>query len=524
MSIDRQHVKPKMHPMSTPIRSAKEPAQLPDYCEPHRPQLHFSPARNWINDPNGLVHFNGVFHLFYQYNPTGTLWGNMHWGHATSADLVHWQEQKLALSPEPSGLGYVFSGCVVIDEHNTSGFQRGELEPLVALFTHSSASGTQVQSLAFSTDAGDSWHMYDRNPVLPNPGVKDFRDPKVFWHEPTQRWVMALAAGDRISIYTSVNLLQWSHRSDFGPGLGSSQGVWECPDLLRMQIEDTGEYRWVLIVSVGSGAVNEGSGIQYFIGEFDGVAFRAADGPDGRRDEVLWLDHGPDNYAGITWVGVPPSDGRHLLISWMNNWQYAPRLPTSPWRGAMTLPRELRLTRTRRGLRVANEPIVELKRLRQRSESLPPRLVNGSEVVGSELSFVPTLVEIELSFDWHARNPDRFGITFGNTQGDELVVHFSPGTQQLIVDRSNTGSSSIGGQVAATVIEAVDERLELRLFLDVSSLEAFANAGTSSLTVNHFPNRPLQCIEIFSVGEVEVKTLTFHLLRSIWADRQQSSR
>lgn len=501
---------------------ANKATRTPVYCEPHRPQLHFSTVRNWINDPNGLVYFNGVFHLFFQHNPSDIVWGNIHWGHATSPDLVHWQEQQIALFPEPGGLGYVFSGCVVVDERNTSGLRSGDLSPLIALFTHSSASGGQAQSLAYSNDAGASWQMYEGNPVLPNPGVKDFRDPKVFWHEPTECWVMVVAVGDRISIYTSGNLRHWTHRSDFGPGIGSRDGVWECPDLIRMRIDDTAEYRWVMIVSVGSGAINVGSGIQYFIGDFDGVTFRVPQDPDAQCGQVLWLDYGPDNYAGITWAGLPNSEDRHLLISWMSNWKYAAHLPTSTWRGAMTLPRQLRLTQTRDGLRVANEPVAELGRLRYRSESLPARVVGAPERVSSELSFAPTLVEIEINFDWNGRQCEKCGLIFSNSQGDELVVSFIPATRQLIVDRNNAGSSSMVGTFAATVVDAAESQLDLRLFLDVSSLEVFANGGTSSLTVNHFPDTPFHDIEIFAAGgEVAVRAMRFHRLRSIWADREE---
>ncbi|MEL7187120.1 MAG: glycoside hydrolase family 32 protein, partial [Pseudomonadota bacterium] len=255
------------------------------YREKHRPGFHFSPPENWINDPNGLVWYDGLYHLFYQYNPYDKVWGAMHWGHAVSRDLVHWENRPVALNADHDGLGFVFSGSAFVDWNNTSGFQNGEHPPLIAMFTHHSKFDEQTQSLAFSTDGGTNWQMYESNPVIENPGIADFRDPKVFWCDKSELWIMALAAGAVIKFYSSSNLRKWQFLSDFGKGIGTHGGVWECPDLFELCVDGTDETRWVLLVSIGSGAPNGGSATQYFIGDFDGCKFV----PD--HTQVLWMDY-----------------------------------------------------------------------------------------------------------------------------------------------------------------------------------------------------------------------------------------
>jgi len=252
------------------------------YRERHRPQVHFTPPINWLNDPNGMVYYNGLYHLFYQYNPADKVWSDMSWGHATSRDLIHWQHRPVALYSQADGLGYIFSGSAVVDWYNTTGLKRGEHPPLVAMFTQSSRHNVQVQSLAYSVDGGDNWRMYEHNPVLANPGIEDFRDPKVFWSARHQTWIMVLAAGRQVKIYRSANLFEWQHCSDFTGG--DLTGVWECPDLFPLLDEVTGETRWVMLVSMNPGGPNGGSGTQYFVGDFDGYGFCTS------HDQVLWLD------------------------------------------------------------------------------------------------------------------------------------------------------------------------------------------------------------------------------------------
>jgi len=330
---------------------------ITSYEEPYRPRIHYTPLSGWMNDPNGMVYYDGEYHLFYQFTPDRIdTPGPKHWGHAISTDLVHWTQMPVALSPDP--LGEIWSGSVVVDSKNTSGLQAGEENVLVAVFTHSS-DGQQQQSIAYSNDRGRSWIKYDHNPVVPNPDHEDFRDPKVLWHSETNRWIMVLAAGDQVMFYRSPNLIDWEFTSTFGELEGAHGGVWECPDLFLVPGDSSSEREvWVLLVSVGSGAPSGGSGSQYFIGEFDGLTFTNHN----PAPTVNWVDFGKDNYAGVTFSGV---EDRRIFMGWMSNWYYAYKIPTVPWRGSMTLPRELNLI-TQDGQRqyLVSTPIKELSILR----------------------------------------------------------------------------------------------------------------------------------------------------------------
>lgn len=302
-----------------------------------RPGFHFSPPTSWANDPNGLVYYEGSYHLFYQYHPYSNKWGPMHWGHAISEDLIHWQHAPIALFPDEHGA--IFSGCCVVDWNNSSGLFK-DSHGLVAIFTHAdihpeTGQPRQRQSLAYSSDKGQTWQKYNGNPVLAENDLIDFRDPKVFWHAQSKRWIMAIVAGDHVRFYASDNLREWSLTGKFGREEGSHDGVWECPDLFQLPADDTGRSKWVLIISIGDNPnCPEGSRTQYFIGEFDGKTFIN----DNPSDHILWLDYGRDNYAGVTWSDIPEQDGRRVIIGWMSNWKYANETPTYSWRGAMTLP------------------------------------------------------------------------------------------------------------------------------------------------------------------------------------------
>jgi fructan beta-fructosidase len=287
-------------------------AQSGPYHEQYRPQVHFSPPAHWMNDPNGMVYYGGTYHLFYQYYPKGTVWGPMHWGHATSTDLVHWTNRPIALYPDSIGL--IFSGSAVVDFNNTSGLGKAGKPPLVAIFTqHSQArekagrSDAQNQSLAYSNDGGTSWKMYEHNPVLKNPGIIDFRDPNVMWYAPGAKWVMSLATRDRITFYSSKNLKDWKKESEFGQHLGAHGGVWECPDLFPLTAAG-GKTLWVLLVNINPGGPQGGSATQYFTGSFDGVKFTA------QGTGTRWLDQGTDEYAGVTWHNT---GARRIFLGWM---------------------------------------------------------------------------------------------------------------------------------------------------------------------------------------------------------------
>jgi len=310
--------------------------------EPWRPRVHFTPERMWMNDPNGMIFHGGLYHLFYQFHPDSMIWGPMHWGHATSKDLLTWEHHEVALFPDEHGT--MFSGCCVNDRQNCSGLFAGASENnLVAIFSHD----CQTQGLASSTDGGFTWTQFSGNPILP--AVKgDFRDPKVIWHAPTSKWVMVISAHRECHFYASDNLIDWTFASAFTGGC--TKGVWEVPDLLELPAPD-GSTHWVLLMSVNDGAPAGGSGVQYFVGDFDGTHFHWDD-----RLGTRWLDFGPDNYAGTTWADEP--DGDALYIGWMNNWPYANQVPTDPWRGCMTLPRRLELFDNGEGLELGGFPKV----------------------------------------------------------------------------------------------------------------------------------------------------------------------
>ncbi len=300
-----------------------------------------------MNDPNGLVYENGVYHLFYQYYPDAIVWGPMHWGHATSKDLVHWKHQAIALFPDE--LGYIFSGSAIVDSKNTSGLGTAENPPLIAIYTYHDPKGEkqgrndfQYQGLAYSLDHGVSWEKYENNPIIPNENsIRDFRDPKVFWNEQLSAWTVVLVAGDHMQLWKSSNLLDWEFMSDFGKDVGAHGGVWECPDLFELKVEGSDQSKWVLLISINPGAPNGGSGTQYFVGDFDGTSFTTD------QKESKWIDLGTDNYAGVTYNGL--SDDKRLFIGWMSNWSYAQETPTKKWRSAMTLAKTTRFKKGRRG-------------------------------------------------------------------------------------------------------------------------------------------------------------------------------
>lgn len=402
-------------------------AAAPTYDERYRPQFHFSPAKNWMNDPNGMVYYRGQWHLFFQHNPEGNRWGNMSWGHAVSRDLVHWKQLPLAIRYDATEA--IFSGSAVIDWHNTSGFGTRKNPAMVAIYT-SAKPGNQSQSLAYSTDGGRTFTKYAGNPVL-DIGSAEFRDPKVFWYAPKREWrmVVVLAKEHKVSIYSSPNLKDWRHLSDFGP-VGAVGGVWECPDLFPMRVPGTGQVKWVMVVNLNPGAVAGGSGGQYFVGDFDGTRFR----PDDRR--TRWLDYGRDFYAGVTWNDAP--DHRRVMIAWMNNWDYANQIPTSPWRSAMSVPRELSLERGAGGLRLRHVPVHELTRLREPGpfRLRDDRLAEGTTTLRGRGSSGDT-VEIQATF--RARNADRFGLHVRAGKGERTVIGYDTDRQALYIDRRRSG-------------------------------------------------------------------------------------
>ncbi|WP_410513815.1 glycoside hydrolase family 32 protein [Paenibacillus sp. BR2-3] len=486
------------------------------YTEAFRPQFHFTPEAHWMNDPNGMVYFEGEYHLFYQYHPESTTWGPMHWGHAVSRDLIHWEHLPIALKPDHNG--FIFSGSAVVDEKDTSGFFSGG-SGLVALFTHAdeypdTGRPRQRQSLSYSLDKGRSWTMYEGNPVLSDETITDFRDPKVFWHEPLSVWVMAIAAGDHIRFYTSGNLKEWSLASEFGATEGSHDGVWECPDLIKLPVDgNPGYHKWVLIVSIGDHPeLREGSRIQYFVGDFDGYRFTNNASPD----TILWLDHGRDNYAGVTWSNADQENGGKLYVGWMSNWKYANLTPTSTWRSAMTLPRVLSLVTRKDGVRVAQTPVVEVEKLRRSTVSWEDIIVEpGCNLLAGHHG---DRYEIEISFE--PGSASEVGLKLRTSGDEETVVGYDVLNRLLFVDRSNSGTTDFQphfGCKHSVPLELVDGMVTLRLFMDWSSIEVFADEGAVAITDQIFPDLSSTGMELYTIGgSVKVISLQLHELDSIY--------
>lgn len=479
------------------------------YQELHRPQFHFSPPAKWMNDPNGMVYYKGEYHLFYQHYPDSTVWGPMHWGHAISKDMLHWQHQPIALYPDAHG--DIFSGSVVVDEKNTSGFKKGAEAPLVAIFTYHYMPGEkagrkdfQTQGIAYSTDKGRTWIKYANNPVIKNPGIKDFRDPKVIWHVASQRWVLTMAAGDEILFYHSPDLKNWELTGRFGKTEGSHGGVWECPDLFQLKTKE-GKSKWVLLVSIGTGAPNGGSGTQYFIGSFDGKTFTN----ENSSETKLWLDEGTDNYAGVTWYNAP--NQRRLFLGWMSNWQYAQTVPTQKWRSAMTLPRELFLQETSKGFRLRTTPVTETDQLRTTQN--PVTLTAGK-------NYPISLAEITLRFDLSAAGSNDLGIELRNKENESVRIGYNPTKNEFYINRSQlqqTGFSKDFAAVHKAPRAATGKLLTMHLYIDKSSVELFADNGSLVMTDLFFPVSEFSSLIIFpDKGTKALQNGKLYTLKSIW--------
>jgi fructan beta-fructosidase len=478
-----------------------------DYHEKFRPLFHFTPPYGWMNDPNGMVYYDGEFHLAYQYNPFGTKWQNMSWGHAITKDLVTWEHQQVALWPDT--LGAIFSGSAVVDTYNSTGLQSGDEKTLLAYFTHAGPKG-QMQSLAFSTDRGRTWTKYADNPVLTNPKERDFRDPKVFWHEDTEKWIMIVAVGQLVEIYSSKNGLNWNLESRFGEGQGAHGGVWECPDLFELQVEGESENsKWILICNINPGGPSGGSASQYFIGNFDGKTFVNENNPE----IVKWMDWGKDHYATVTWSNVPETDGRRLAIGWMSNWEYANDVPTKHFRSAMTVVRELKLVRKEGELVLASVPVKELESLRSEAKRYDNLKVEGEKVIES---FLPkNSGAYEMTVDIRAPETGVCGFSLMNSRGDQLDVSLDISDKKLHVDRTQSGLIGFSDEFPVVTFAPIAKKqvYHLRLLIDKSSVELFEGRGETVVTNLIFPNEPYNTIRIYSERDTcEVENLTVYKL------------
>jgi fructan beta-fructosidase len=457
-----------------------------------RPGYHFAPAAHWMNDPNGMVFYQGTYHLFFQYYPGGMVWGPMHWGHATSPDMLSWQERPIALFPD--SLGYIFSGSAVVDSKNTSGFGKNGVVPLVALFTYhnpkkekSDPAHTQSQALAYSLDAGKTWTKYRGNPVIKNPGIVDFRDPKVSWNEVANKWIMTLATKDRITFYSSPNLKEWTKESEFGEKLGAHGGVWECPDLFPLTLK--GQTHWVLLVNINPGGPNGGSATQYFVGSFDGHAFKPL------NDKTKWADFGPDEYAGVTFANT---GSRRLFLGWMSNWEYANQVPTSPWRSAMTIPRELGLRQEGAEIYLTSQPARELASLAKAPTTLQNVAVKAP-VDLARLSVPSGKYRLNLNTSQLAS----FELVLRNTAGEELLIGYDKSKNEYFIDRSRAGNTSFSPKFAgrhAAPRLATAPGANLTLFFDAASVELFADHGLTAMTEIFFPTKPLTTMHLRSAS------------------------
>jgi fructan beta-fructosidase len=468
--------------------------------EPFRPAYHFTPPKNWCNDPNGMVYYAGEYHLFYQHNPHGTNWGNMSWGHAVSCDLVHWEHLPVALYPD--SLGTIFSGSAVVDENNTAGFQTGDEKTLLAFYTNAEKHG-QIQSLAYSTDKGRTWKKYDQNPVLRhNPDTPDFRDPKVFWYTPESKWVMIIAVKDVVEIYSSSDAKQWIYESRFGTGFGNHDGVWECPDLFEI------DGKWVLFVNNFRNGENSGSATQYFVGNFDGKTF-SCEYP-AQNEGASWLDWGKDHYATVTWANVPGN--RKIALAWMGNVEYANDLPTQNFRNAMSLPRELTLTQESGKYLLKNALVREIEKLRREKTAFSPVLIEDKYAIEN----LPVSGAYELLMDIERQSAQRFGFALKNSKNEEVTITFDTEKNKFSVNRANSGIVDFNDKFSATTVAPIIAKntYQLRVLVDKCSIECFLDDGEVSMTNLVFPNEPYGAIEFFGEnGKFKINNLQIIELR-----------
>ena len=442
--------------------------------EKFRPAYHHTPLYGWMNDPNGMFYKDGVWHLYYQYNPYGSQWENMTWGHSTSRDLVHWEAQPMAI--EGDWLGAIFSGSAIVDKDNTAGFGRNAV---IAMYT--SAGAAQTQSIAYSADGGQTFTKYAGNPVITF-NAPDFRDPKVFWHESTNRWIVVLAVGQEVQFYSSTNMKEWRYESSFGREYGSHDGVWECPDLFELGVNGSSsakqlltpnsslltQKKWVLLLNINPGGLFGGSATQYFVGQFDGHKFVCEDNPS----ETKWMDYGKDHYATVTFHNAP--EGRIVALPWMSNWQYANQVPTHQFRSANGLPRDLEIKTVGGETILTSTPSKELTALRGKKVKQP---TETCEIV----------IDVKGSAD----------ITLSNVKGEQVTMRYDAQQQEFRMDRTKSGDVSFSEAFpCVTVAPTYGAIRQLRLFIDRCSIEAFDAEGKMAMTNLVFPSEPYNTIKV----------------------------
>ncbi len=430
--------------------------------EHFRPVYHHSPQYGWMNDPNGMFYKDGVYHLYYQWNPYGSQWENMTWGHSTSTDLIHWQAQPTAI--EIDALGSIFSGSCVVDKKN---------DRVVAFYT--SAGQHQTQSMAVSRDNGRTFEKYAANPILTS-NEPDFRDPKAFWNPDIQRWNLILAVGQEMRIYSSTDLKEWTYESSFGKGFGCHDGVWECPDLIKMQVRGTNQQKWMLICNINPGGPFGGSATQYFIGDFDGHRFTC------QQTDTRWMDYGKDHYATVTFDNAP--DGRHIALAWMSNWQYANQVPTKQYRSSNSIPRDLGLFAYNGDVYCSVTPSKEMLAARGKKVKNP---TETCEII----------VDVKANTE----------ITLSNAKGEQVVMRYDAQQQTFAMDRTKSGDGSFSEAFPVTTTAPTYGNIkQLRLFIDRCSIEAFDADGKMAMTNLVFPSEPYNKITVKG-GKATIYTL-----------------
>lgn len=448
--------------------------------ETFRPVYHHTPAYGWMNDPNGMFYKDGVYHLFFQYNPYGSVWGNMHWGHSTSSDLIHWNFEGVSIVPD--AWGAIFSGSCVVDHNNTAGFGK---DAVIAFYTSAKSTpwgDVQSESMAYSLDNGKTFVKYAGNPIITSL-EKDFRDPKVFWYAPGKHWVMILAVGQHMELYSSVNLKDWKKESEFGKMQGAHGGVWECPDLIELPVEGYRERKWVLICNINPGGPFGGSAAQYFVGSFDGKTF-VNESPV----QTKWMDWGKDNYATVTWNNAP--DGRCIALGWMSNWQYANNVPTRQYRSANTIARDLTLYKAGGEFYLKSTPSREMKQARGEKVSVPSFKVTDSYKIESLLKDNNGAYEIEMEIQ--VADASKISLNLQNEKGEQVSMYYDLLRKQFVMDRSKSGKVDFSNDFPAVTAAPVHagKTLRLHLFVDRSSIEAFGEDGKFVMTNLVFPSSP----------------------------------
>lgn len=475
--------------------------------EKYRPVYHHTPLYGWMNDPNGMFYKDGVWHLYYQWNPYGSKWQNMTWGHSSSKDLVTWEHHPAAI--EANGLGAVFSGSSVVDTENTAGFGK---DAVVSLYT--SADVSQVQSLAHSNDNGETFEIYPGNPIITL--ESEARDPNMFWDATNRRWVLSLAHAldHEMLFFTSPDLKEWTLQGSFGKGIGAQDGVWECPDLFRLKVDGTNEEKWVLVCNINPGGPFGGSATQYFVGDFDGKTFKADTDADGNIP-TKWMDYGKDHYATVSWSDAP--DNRRTLIGWMSNWQYAAEVPTMQFRSANTLPREAGLFKGADGqLYLSSAPAPELLKLRGKETVNVKNKSVGKKACEYALPASNSGV-CEILLDLDCRKAEAIGVKIANNAGEYVTLKYDPSEHTLSFDRRNSGTVDFSQDFpAVTVAPTFDngKKVSLRIFIDKSSMEVFGNNGKFVMTNLVFPTNPYSSISVNAEkGNAKIESLKVYSIK-----------